>query len=433
MNMQTSAIARQRLTDVLIEDRRTPAPVRAQTYTSSEGKRGSTLYDWFVGSEGKNAVSERAALGVAAVFACVSLIAGAIAGFPFHLFERTPKGRARYDKDKLWWLFNESPCENWTSASAWEYAVMGVLLQGDGFWRIHRTSRLSNNIAGFEPLHKLHIKVCRQDGRNKYIIRKPGEDTAVVDQDDMLHFAGLGFDGMRSLTPLQYALRNSAGIAIAADDNAGDFFRGGQRSELFLTAPGKISPEQENQLRDRWDAKNIGAQNARYPIILNGSSGGEWKIQRIGISAADAQLIETRQYQVEDICRIYGVPPHMVAKTDASTSWGSGIEAMGTGFVRFTLRAHLNRIEQEINRKIWPQNETLFGEFNVKALLQGDSKAQAEQFSKALGGPGAQGYMSVNEVRRIENLPPDEDPRSNCIQFAGAKIADTSSKDNQNA
>lgn len=414
--MSTATAARARLSDVLSTDRAAPL-VLNETYPTSSGVAGSTLYDWLTGgaAAGGIAVSERAALSVSAVFACVSIIAGAIAGFPFHLYRRAESGRERYESD-LWWLFNESPSPAWSSASAWEYAVMNVLLQGDGFWQIHRASKYSNTIVGFEPHHRLSVEPKRVEGRNKYIVTPKEGARFVIDQDDMLHFPGLGFDGISSLTPLQYALRNGAGIAAAADKSAADFFRTGARSELFLSSAGKVSPEQQEQLRERWKAKSAGAANAIYPVILQ----GDWKAEKIGLSAADAQLIETRQFQVEDICRIYGVPPHMVAKTDASTSWGSGIEAMGTGFVRFTLRAHLNRISQEINRKVWPRSRLYYGEHNVDALMEGDSTAQATYFAKALGGPGAQGWMAANEVRKLKNLPPLSDPRASQVQFAGS-------------
>jgi len=124
------------------------------------------------------------------------------------------------------------------------------------------------------------------------------------------------------------------------------------------------------------------------------------------MTAEDAQLLETRKFQVIEIARAFGVPPHMVGETSASTSWGSGIEQMSIGFVRYTLGPHLRRIEQELNRKLWPRSPRYFVEFNRDGLLAGDSKTESEVISKSLGGPGAQGWMTVNEARRIKNLPP---------------------------
>ena len=124
------------------------------------------------------------------------------------------------------------------------------------------------------------------------------------------------------------------------------------------------------------------------------------------MTAEDAQLLTTRQFQVEDIARVFGVPPHMIGYTEKTTSWGSGVEQMSIGFVRYTLRRYIDAIQQEINRKVWPRSLRVFGEMSADALMDGDSKAQAEYFAKALGGPGAQGWMTINEVRKLKNLPP---------------------------
>lgn len=183
-----------------------------------------------------------------------------------------------------------------------------------------------------------------------------------------------------------------------------------------MSTVGKVLPDQEQQIRDRWDGKQGGLKNARYPLVMQ----GDWKVAQIGLSAEDMQLLTTRQYQVEDIARVFGVPPHMIAKTDASTSWGSGIENMGRAFVTYTLMRHLNRITQEVNRKCWPRSLRLFAEHNVDALMDGDSKSQAEYFAKAAGGPGTQGWMTVNEVRRLKNLPPIDADWANTVTRAGS-------------
>lgn len=148
------------------------------------------------------------------------------------------------------------------------------------------------------------------------------------------------------------------------------------------------------------------------PAVLQGGL----KIEQLTMTAEDAQLLGTRQYQTEEIARIFGVPPHMIGHTAKTTSWGAGVEQQSIGFVRYTLMRHLDQIRQEVNRKVWPRSRLFFAEHSLDALLEGDSKAQSEFFSKALGGPGAQGYMAVNEVRRLKNLPPldgyDEIPRA---------------------
>jgi HK97 family phage portal protein len=379
--------------------------VQASTFVSTSGTSGSELYSLLTGSDqGQAVVSERSALSTSAVYASVGLIGGAIASLPFHIYKRTAEGRDRYDSD-LWWLFNESPSPSWTSASAWQFSLQSILLKGDSFWIIQRASRFSPKAIGFKPVHPDNVTVTTSNGRNIYVVTEDGV-SATYDQDDILHFTGLGFDGTRSLTPLRYALMHAAGTTLEADKYAGNFFRGGAQPHHAIEVPAdtKISPEQREQLKESWSRQKSGyASKGSTPVLTGGM-----KVVSLSMNAEDAQLLETRQFGVEEIARIFGVPPHMIGKTDASTSWGSGIEQMSIGFVRYTLRRHLDMIQQEINRKLWPRSNQFFGEFNTDALMDGDSKSQADYFTKALGGPGTQGWMTINEVRKLKNQKPIE-------------------------
>lgn len=382
---------------------------------------GTEMYDILTGgiSLGGSGipVTEQTAMSVSAVYSCVALIGGAIAALPFHIYKRTAEGRERADSE-LWWLFNEQPWPSWTAASAWQFAAQSIALKGDSFWRIRRISPVSGGIEGFEPIHPDKVQVLQENGRNRYVIYTDTGIIEVIDQDDMLHFSGIGFDGKRSLTPIRAALRAPAGIALAADEFAGAFFKNGARPDFALrTDASTLSPELIDQIRKNWSARHSGASNAHLPAVLTDGL----EVQQLTMSAEDAQLLSTRQFQVEDIARIFGVPPHMIGYTEKTTSWGTGVEQMSIGFVRYTLSRYLDTISQEINRKIWPRSLRMFGEFNRDALLDGDSKAQAEFMAKALGGPGTQGYMAVNEVRRLKNLKPLPEEWANSVQRAGSK------------
>lgn len=372
----------------------------------SEITRGTEMFDVLSGGLGSVAgvhVTEHSAMAVSAVFACVGLIGGAVASMPFHLFKRTDGGRERLDSE-LWWLFNESPFDGWTAAAAWQYAVKSVALRGDGFWQIHRASPYTNTIIGFEPLLPALVdKASRSSPTDPYpVIDRTTGAQRYVDPADMLHFPGIGFDGLRSLTPIQSALRPSAGIALAADEYAGAFFSNGARADFALTTQSTLSKEQVETLRSTWAQRHSGARNAHLPAVLTGGL----DVKQLTMSAEDAQLLESRKFQVEDIARIFGVPPHMIGYTEKSTSWGSGVEQMSIGFVRYTVGRYLDAMAQEINRKVWPRSRQVYGEFNRDSLLEGDATAQAGYFGKALGGPGSQGWMTVNEVRKLKNLPP---------------------------
>lgn len=381
----------------------TDAPKNAMVL--SDGTRGSELYSLLTGANGTGpAVSERTAMCVSAVYASVGLIGGAIASLPFHIYKRNGDGRERYDTD-LWWMFNESPTPSWTSASAWQFTMQSILLKGDSFWKITRKGPYSPDIAGFTPIHPDFVLVVRQDdGTNLYVVNESGVQTTYM-ADDILHFTGLGFNGLRSMTPIAYALRTAAGTSLAADEHAAAFFQGGARPDHAIEVPAevKLSPDQKDLIRETWSKQRNSFGKGQTPVLTGGM-----KVVPLTLPADDAQLLQTRQFGVEEIARIFGVPPHMIGKTDASTSWGTGIEQMSIGFVRYTLRRHMDMIQQEINRKVWPRSRMIFGEFSTDALLDGDSKAQAEYFGKALGGPGTQGWMTVNEVRKLKNMKPIE-------------------------
>lgn len=386
----------------------------------SEIVPGTEMYDVLTGAAMAGgagvAVTERTAMASSAVYASVGLIGGAVAALPLHIYKRLDDGRERHDTD-LWWLLNEEPWPTWTAASAWSWAAQSIALRGDGFWRIHRVTPWTNAIQGFEPLHPGAVDVRRVKGRNVYSYADDDGEIVTVDQDDMLHFPGLGFDGMRSLTPIRAALRSGAGIALAADEYASSFFRNGARHDFALATDSVLTREQAQQIRAVWAERHQGLSNAHNVAVLHSGL----KVQQLSMTAEDNQLLQTRKFQVEDIARAFGVPPHMIGYTEKTTSWGGGVEQMSIGFVRYTLRRYLDWIVQEVNRKLWPRSRQIFAEHNTDALQEGDAKSQAEYLSKALGGPGTQGWMRVNEVRRLKNLPPV--PGGDKLVFSGGAPA----------
>lgn len=345
------------------------------------------------------AVTPTSAMRVSAVFACVRIIAGAIASLPWHIYRRTAQGRDRVEGDPLWWLLNEQPTDAWTAASHWHLVAANILLRGDAYTLIDR------NAAGLPraliPLKWADVEVTTENGRLKYWI---GGDLRIKrDQDDVLHFPGFGFDGEKGMSVIQWAARNAAGTAMAMDEYSGKFFAGGAHPSIVLNAPGKMSPDQIGNLQRAFAEKYAGVDNAhRLPLVLTEGL----KAEPLSITAEDSQLLDARKFQVIDIARAFGVPPHMIGETSASTSWGSGIESMSRGFVTYTLQPHLIPIEQELNRKLF-RTSGRFIEANRDALMEGDSKAQAEYFRAALGGPGTgQGWMTVDDVRKLKNLAP---------------------------
>lgn len=373
-----------------------------QANTLSMGSSGSSVYEWMTGglSGAGVAVNEQTAMSVSAVYACVSLIAGALASIPAQIYERTDEGRARAKHD-YWWILNEQAHPAWSSAVMWEYLASSLLLQGDAFAPIIRFSRNDPRVKYIKPAHKSDVTVVKNGDRLAYLVKEDGVVKS-YDQDDMIHVPGAGFNGLNGMSQLRHSLRNSAGIAIAADEYSAGYFKDGARPDMALTTESQLTPEQIDMLRRTWGERYSGMTNSRLPAVLSGGM----DVKQISVNAEDAQLIATRQFQVEDIARAFGVPPHMIGHTQSSTSWGTGIEQMSIGFVKYTLQRHLRKIEQEFNRKLWPTRARFFMEFNTAGLERGDYKTRNEGYRVALGRAGEPGWMSVNEVRRIENMPP---------------------------
>lgn len=366
-----------------------------------------------VGAAGK-IVSPESAKRVSVVYACVRLIACAISSLPLNVYERTKYGREHVEHD-LWWLLNEQPHPTMTASSFWEWMVASILLRGDGIAEIQRTP--NGAVRGLLPHPRERVEVVRHGDRLIYLIN--GEQRRYgLEQEDVLHFPGFGFNGLRGESVIQHAAHQAIGTALAADDYAAGYFERGAAPSVAIEFPQGVAPKQEqvDMLREQFEERYGGVKNSHKPLVL--ANGG--KLAPVSLTAEDSQLLETRKFQVIDIARAFGVPPHMIGETTASTSWGSGVEQMSIAFVRYTINPFLTGLRQEVNRKVWPRSARYFVEHDLQSLLAGDSKAEAEYLSRALGGPGQQGWMSLNEVRRRKYLPPEEG--GNKVIRAGAAV-----------
>lgn len=352
-------------------------------------------------------VNEQTAMRVSTVYACVRLIAGAIAGLPLPIYEREDGERRRVDHD-YWWLLNEAPAPSYSAPAFWEWIASQVLLHGDGFAYLARNR--AAQVTAIIPLKRSQVMIKRMltgDPRIPYRLAysiQTDDGVFGAPQEDVLHFPGLGFDGVSSKSVIQWGALQSTGIAIAADDYAGTFFEKGAQPQHAIKAAHKMSESQAQALRDAWVAKYSGKGPNGIPLILTEGL----DVKELTMSAVDAQLLESRQWQVVDIARAFGVPPFMIGETTKSTSWGTGIEQMGIAFVIYTIGPHLRRFQTEINRKLFLTSR-YFAEFNVAGLMQGDHQARANYYQAALGGTQNPAWMTPNEVRKLENLPPMAD------------------------
>lgn len=350
-------------------------------------------------------VNDKTAMRVSVVYACVNLLAGAIAQLPLPIYERAGEARKRADHD-YWWLLNEQFGPTWSASAGWEFVVSQMLLRGDGLAYIVRNrAGVATSFIPWPRDRVLILEQERSDPREPRRLQYTFYDTAgyfTVDQDDVLHFPGFGFNGVSSMSAIQWGARSGIGIALQGDEHAGKFFAEGGKPEVAITTPKQMGQSAQDDFRDAWVKKYGGMQgNRRLPLILTEGL----DIKELTMSAVDQQLLESRQWQVIDIARAFLIPPHMVGETTKASSFGTGIESLGIGFVKYTLGPHLKRFKDELNRKLF-RLPRYYTEHNVDGFMAGDAKAQAEYFGKALGGPGAQGWMTVNEVRRLKNLPP---------------------------
>lgn len=354
------------------------------------------------------AVTEKTALLVSTVYACLSKISGAILQLPLNKYRINADGdREEQARDNLWYLLNESPAAAWTSASWKEWIVRSVSFRGDQFTEIvrNRSASAYGDVAGFKVHHSDCVVVRRVGARLAYdVFDITTMKSYTIDQDDMLHFPGFGFDGLRSPSMLQSAAKTGIGNSLAASDYTGRSIGEGAMPQIAITYPEKakmIEGQQELLRKAFISTYGTGTGSRKLPLILTGGA----TVSEMSISPVDMQLLESRRFEREDICQAFGVPPVLIGENEKTSSWGSGIEQITLGFVKYTIKPHLTRWEEELNRKLF-RNAGPFLEFDLDELLRGDSAAQAEADRAALGGPGTgDGYKTVEEVRRSRNLP----------------------------
>jgi HK97 family phage portal protein len=350
------------------------------------------------------AVNATTAQRVSAVKACVQKIAGTISTLRLDVLRIEGDSEVKMPRDGLWYLLNEQPSTQFTATSHWEGAVTAQLLRGDGFTWVRRA--MNGTVRELMPLPWTAVQpILQTDGSIRYYVNLPQYGIQTwLNPFDVLHFPGDGFDGVRSMSVISYGARSAVGNALAMDEFSGKFFANGSHPSIILQSDKVIDDKQKESLRNAFVAKYSGLDNAhRLPLVLSEGV----KAEKISLDAKDAQLIEARKFQVVDIARAFGVPPHMIGETSGSSAVGAGYEQQARDFVMHTLRLHLKRLEQELNRKLFPRDTGKFVRFDLGDLIEGDSKAQAEYNKAALGGPGSgPGWMTVNEVRKGKGLPP---------------------------
>ena len=358
-------------------------------------------------------VTDASALQVGAVYACLAKLGGAVSQLPLHEYRVEPTGQRQsvMPHSALWWLLNESPSPAWTATTWKQWIVRCVKLRGDQHTEILRSTSRSTlgDPTGFKVHHPDAVQVRAVDGRLRYECRDAETGRAYgLDQDDMLHFTGFGFDGQRSLSAIKWAARNAIAAELGAVKYIGKTITEGGMPRVALEYPQGVNKDQAADLRTSFQLIYGNGEGGKLPLVL--TNGG--KAHELSISPVDMELLASRRMDKQTICEVMGVPPIIIGDGEKTSSWGTGVEQVMLGWVRFDLAPMVAGWEEELNRKLF-RRAGRFVEFSLEGLLRGDSKAQSEAFRAALGGPGTgDGWMSVQEIRAIKNLPRLDDPEA---------------------
>jgi HK97 family phage portal protein len=347
---------------------------------------GST-YSFFFGStsSGKT-VNERTAMQTTAVYACVRILAETIASLPLHTYMNTESGKEKARDHPIYYLLSDSPNPEMTSFVFRETLMGHLLLWGNSYSQIIRNGH--GKVVALYPLLPDKMKVGRsENGEIYYLYTSEGKEY-LLRNTEVLHIPGLGFDGLIGYSPIAMA-KNAIGMALATEEYGAKFFSNGANPGGVLEHPGVV--KDPHRIRDSWNQVYQGTSNAHRVAVLEEGM----KFSPIGIPPEQAQFLETRKYQTEEICRIFRVPPHLVGDLERATF--SNIEHQSISFVVHTIRPWLVRIEQSINKALFSEEERhkYFVSFLVEGLLRGDYESRMRGYSIGIQN----GFMSPNDVR----------------------------------
>lgn len=341
-------------------------------------------------------VNDRNVLQLSAVWACVRLISETLATLPLGIHERTSAGKRSAPHHKLHFILGAQPNVDTVASVFWEAVIAAMLLQGSA-----RCEKLmvGERLAGLQFLYSARLEVIRKgDGTKEYRYTEDGKQR-LIPASRIWTIPGWSLDGKNGVSVIQYGAQ-VFGAALATDQAAAGVFKRGLMPTTWFKYPKILRDNQREEAREMIEGRLSGAVNAGRPAILE----ADMEVGTIGINPVDAQLLESRAYSIEEICRWFRVPPWMVGHTDKSTSWGTGIEQQMIGFLVFTLGPWIKRIEQSIAKDLLTPSERLryYAKFTVEGLLRADSAARAAFYSVMVNN----GILTRDEVRELEDRPP---------------------------
>lgn len=360
---------------------------------------GSSYAFYMGGSTAGKTVMERSAMQMTAVYSCVRILAEAIAGLPLHLYrENTEGGKEKATNHPLYRLLHDEPNPEMSSFVFRETLMTHLLLWGNAYAQVIRNGK--GEVIALYPLMPNKMSVDRDENGHLYYECHRSHDEALKDAStvylaprDVLHIPGLGFDGLVGYSPIAMA-KNAIGLAIATEEYGAKFFANGAAPSGVFEHPGTI--KDPSKVRDAWQSQFGGSSNSGKVAVLEEGM----KYTPISISPEQAQFLETRKFQINEIARIFRVPPHMVGDLEKSSF--SNIEQQSLEFVKYTLDPWVIRWEQSIMRILLTPEEkkSLYVKFNVEGLFRGDYQSRMTGYATARQN----GWVSANDIRALENL-----------------------------
>ena len=385
---------------------------------------------FYFGTSGSGkSVTVQSAIQLSTVYACVRVISETVASLPLGVYESTDAGNLKATDHPLFRLLHDEPNSEMTSFVFREVMLAHLLLYGNSYSQIIRSGK--NSIVGLYPLLPDHMDVDRDSkGNLTYTYTTSDGKTVSIKPRDVLHIPGLGFDGVMGYSPIALE-KNAIGLGIASEEYGSKFFSNGARPSGILTHPNTV--KNPKALRESWNSAYGGSSNSNRVAILEEGM----KFEPIAIPNNEAQFLETRKFQVDEICRIFRVPPHLVGNLEHATF--SNIEHQSIDFAVHTIRPWLVRIEQAMNRALFTDQEKgrFYAQFNIDGLMRGDYKSRMEGYAIGINN----GFMSPNDVRQLENLNPIPDSEGgntylvngNMVSLKNAGAAyEANEKSNQN-
>ncbi len=369
-------------------------------------------------------VNERTAMQTTAVYACVRILAEAVASLPLHVYEYQDDGGKKLVHDHpLYYLLHDEPNPEMTSFVFRETLMSHLLIWGNAYAQIIRDG--AGRVLGLYPLLPDKMEVQRDDKGNIYYVYSRNSDenptfkeygNIKLKAEDVLHIPGLGFDGLIGYSPIAMA-KNAVGMTLACEEYGASFFANGANPGGVLEHPGVL--KDPSKVRESWNSVYRGVSNAHKIAVLEEGM----KYQQIGIPPEEAQFLETRKFQINEIARLYRIPPHMVGDLDKSSF--SNIEQQSLEFVKYTLDPWVIRWEQSLQRSLLLPGEKgkYFIKLNVDGLLRGDYQSRMNGY--AVGRQN--GWFSANDIREMENMNPIPDEEGGnlyLVNGAMTKLAD---------